>query len=151
MITRTKEIHNQRLSWKSHIDCILELWRYCTHRLPVKWCYSKLRTLYWNPKKSQKTHNEEGAEIYDILPQQDNSRPHNSAATTVATAYLGFTVISYPAYSPDLALSDLHLFPKLKETTGVKTSVLMKKSRLQYASGFGRQEKTVLRTEFKTC
>jgi len=84
------------------------------------------------------------------LPQQDNARPHKSTATTVATACLGFTVISYPAYSLDLAPSDFHLLPKLKEIMGVKTSVLMKKSRLQYASGFGRQEKTVLRTELKT-
>jgi hypothetical protein len=50
------------------------------------------------------------------------------------------------AYSLDLAPSSFHLFLKLKETTGVKTSVL-KKSRLQYAGGFGRQKKTVLRTE----
>jgi len=85
------------------------------------------------------------------LPQQDNARPHKSAATTVGTECLGFTVISYPAYSLDLALSNFQLFPKLKETTGIKTSVLMKKSRLQYASGVGRQEKTVLRTEFETC
>jgi hypothetical protein len=83
------------------------------------------------------------------LPQQNNARPHKSAATTIATACLGFTVISYPAYSLDLAPSDFHLLPKLKETMGVKTSDLMK-SRLQYASGFGRQEMTVLRIELKT-
>jgi len=84
------------------------------------------------------------------LPQQDNARPHKSAVTTVTTAFLGFTVILYPAYSLDLAPSDFHLLPKLKETMGVKTSVLMKKSRLQYASGFGKQAKTVLRTELKS-
>ena len=106
---------------------------------------------YWNPKKSQKTHHEEGAEIDDVLPQQDNSRPHKSATTTDATACLGFTVLPYPTNSPYLAPSDFHLFPKLKETSRVKTSVLMKKSRLQSASCFGKQEKTVLRTEFKTC
>jgi hypothetical protein len=38
----------------------------------------------------------------------------------------------------------------MKETTEVKTSILMKKLRLQYAICFGRQEKTVLRTKLKT-
>jgi hypothetical protein len=63
------------------------------------------------------------------------------AAKTDASAFLGFTVLPHPAYSLDLAPSNFHLFPKLKETTGVKISVL-KKLRLQYASGFGREEET---------
>ena len=57
----------------------------------------------------------EGAEIYDIWLQQDNARPHTSATITDAIAHLGFTVLPYLAYSLDLALSNFHLFPKLKE------------------------------------
>lgn len=49
------------------------------------------------------------------LLQHDNARPHTSAATSATIRRLGFTVIDHPPYSPDLAPSDFHLFPKLKE------------------------------------
>jgi hypothetical protein len=76
--------------------------------------------------------------------------PGNTIATTTdASAFLGFTVLPHPAYSLNLAPSNFHLFPKLKETTGVKISVL--KKLLQYACGFGREEETFLKTELKTC
>jgi len=47
--------------------------------------------------------------------QHDNARPHTSRQTTAHIQQLGFTVLDHPAYSPDLAPSDYHLFPKLKE------------------------------------
>jgi hypothetical protein len=42
----------------------------------------------------------------------------------------------------DLAHTDALFFPKLKENIWGQTSVLFTKSWLQYASGFGRKEKT---------
>ena len=47
--------------------------------------------------------------------QHDNTRPHTSAQTTSHIGRLGFEVAEHPAYSPDLAPSDFHWFPKLKE------------------------------------
>lgn len=88
----------------------------------------------------------EGAEIYDIWLQQDNARSHTSATTTEAIVRLGFTVLPYLAYSLDLAPSNFHLFPKLKETSGAKTPVLIKKSRLQYARD---RKRLFLRVEVK--
>jgi len=41
--------------------------------------------------------------------------PHTSAATRDAIQHLDFSVLSLPPFSPDLAPSDFHLFPKLKE------------------------------------
>jgi histone-lysine N-methyltransferase SETMAR len=55
------------------------------------------------------------AETFDVVLQQDKARPHTSATTSDAIARLGFTVLPHPAYSPDLAPSYFHLFPKLKE------------------------------------
>ncbi|KAJ4439455.1 hypothetical protein ANN_07579 [Periplaneta americana] len=49
------------------------------------------------------------------LPQHDNSRPHISALTTEHILCLGFAVVDYPQYSPNLSPSVFHLFPKLKE------------------------------------
>ena len=51
----------------------------------------------------------------EILLQHDNARPHTSAATRDAIQRLDFSVLLHPLYSPDLAPSDFHLFPKLKE------------------------------------
>jgi histone-lysine N-methyltransferase SETMAR len=56
-----------------------------------------------------------GVETDAVLLQQHNARHHTTADTTDAIARLGFTVISHPVYSPDLALTDFHLFPKQKE------------------------------------
>jgi histone-lysine N-methyltransferase SETMAR len=55
------------------------------------------------------------AEIDDVLLQQDNAKPHTSAAINDAIARLGLTLLPHPAYSPDLAPSNFHLFPKLNE------------------------------------
>jgi len=51
----------------------------------------------------------------ETLLQHDNARPHTSATTRDAIQRLDFSVLPHPPYSPDLAPSDFHLFPKLKE------------------------------------
>jgi transposase len=51
----------------------------------------------------------------DKLLQHDNARPYTSAATRKAIQRLDFSVMPHPPYGPDLAPSDFHLFPKLKE------------------------------------
>lgn len=52
----------------------------------------------------------------NILLQHDNARPHTAHATVEAIHNLNFTVLPHPAYSPDLAPCDYHLFPKMKES-----------------------------------
>lgn len=47
--------------------------------------------------------------------QQDNARPHTSAAITDAIAHLRFTLLPHPAYSPDITPRDFYFFPNLKE------------------------------------
>jgi hypothetical protein len=64
---------------------------------------------------SQEHITRKGAEIDDILLEQDSARPCTSAATTDAIACLEFTLLPYPAYSLYLAPTNFHLFPKLKE------------------------------------
>ena len=51
----------------------------------------------------------------ETLLQHDNARLHTSAATREAIQRLDLSVLPHPPYSPDLAQSDFHLFPKLKE------------------------------------
>jgi histone-lysine N-methyltransferase SETMAR len=114
-ITSAKEIQNQRL-------CCKVIW-----------------TVFWNSegvvltdflekgatvnseryiktlKSLKKRITRKRAENDDVLLQQDNARPHTSATTSDTIARLGFTVLPHPAYSPVLAPSDFHLFPKLNK------------------------------------
>ena len=52
-----------------------------------------------------------------MLPH-DNARPHAAARTQAVLREFGWEVFEHPAYSPDLAPSDFHLFPALKEFLG---------------------------------
>jgi len=45
----------------------------------------------------------------------NNAPAHWALATQKKLAYLGFQCLDHPPYSPDLALSDYHLFPGLKK------------------------------------
>jgi histone-lysine N-methyltransferase SETMAR len=47
--------------------------------------------------------------------QHDNATPHTSARTRETTERLDFSLLPHPPYSPDLASSNFHHFPELKE------------------------------------
>jgi len=49
-----------------------------------------------------------------VLFLHDNVPAHRVIATQKKLAYLGFQCLDHPPYSPDLAPSDYHLFPGLK-------------------------------------
>ena len=50
-----------------------------------------------------------------VLFLHNNAPAHRALATQKKLAYLGFQCHDHPPYSPDLALSDYHLFPGLKK------------------------------------
>ena len=50
-----------------------------------------------------------------FLLQNDNARPHTSLKTVEHFANLGWTVLTHPPYSLDLAPSDFHLFGTMKD------------------------------------
>ena len=49
-----------------------------------------------------------------VLLLHDNAHPHTASQTVETINHLGFEVLEHPAYSPDLAPSDYHLFGPLK-------------------------------------
>jgi len=51
-----------------------------------------------------------------VLFLHDDAPAHRALATQKTLVYLGFQCLDHPLYSPDLALSDYHLFPGLKKT-----------------------------------
>ena len=50
----------------------------------------------------------------DVNLLYDNARPHVASATRRQLEQLGWTTVPHPAYSPDIAPSDNHLFRSLK-------------------------------------
>ena len=50
-----------------------------------------------------------------ILFLHDNALAYRALATQKKLAYVGFQCLDHPPYSPDLTLSDYHLFPGLKK------------------------------------
>ena len=49
-----------------------------------------------------------------VLLLQDNAPAHTSQVAMAAVTECCFEALSHPSYSPDLAPSDFHIFPKLK-------------------------------------
>ncbi|XP_048243687.1 histone-lysine N-methyltransferase SETMAR-like [Haliotis rufescens] len=50
-----------------------------------------------------------------ILLHQDNAPVHRSRVAMTAVQECGYELLPHPPYSPDLAPSDFHLFPRLKK------------------------------------
>ena len=53
-----------------------------------------------------------------VVLLHDNARPHTAQLTVRRLAEYGWEVLPHPAYSPDLAPSDYHLFGPLKNELG---------------------------------
>jgi histone-lysine N-methyltransferase SETMAR len=53
-----------------------------------------------------------------VMLLHNNAHPHAAARTQAMLQEFGWEVFEHPAYSPDLAPSNFHLFPKLKEFLG---------------------------------
>lgn len=59
--------------------------------------------------------NKRGFMSENVFLIHDNARHHSSARTQRELQRLNWEVFGHPPFSPDLAPSDFHLFPKLKE------------------------------------
>ena len=78
---------------------------YCTWRPYTCWCN-------WRPFWRKNTGRGKFTQGGLVLARQCSSSP--ALATQNKPAYLGFHCLDHPPYSPDLAPSDYHLFPGLK-------------------------------------
>ncbi|GBN38902.1 hypothetical protein AVEN_116563-1 [Araneus ventricosus] len=53
-----------------------------------------------------------------VVLLHDNIRPHSAVVTQQLLKQFKWDVSDHPAYSPDLAASDFHRFPELKNCLG---------------------------------
>ncbi|GFO03741.1 mariner transposase [Plakobranchus ocellatus] len=74
----------------------------------------ELIAIYFNTPSSQ-TQTRRVRRDKDSILQHGNARPHTSRQTQEALRQLELTTLPHPAYSPDLAPSDYHLFSQLKK------------------------------------
>lgn len=66
-------------------------------------------------KKLARSIHQKRPDLQDVILHHDNARPHTANATTAAIAAKGWSVLAHPAYSPDLAPSDFHMFGPMKD------------------------------------
>ena len=52
--------------------------------------------------------------IKKVLFHHDNARPHTARTTLQKISELNWELLPHPAYSPDIAPSDFHLFRALR-------------------------------------
>jgi len=74
-------------------------------------CYSSLL----EQLKDILTEKRRGIFTKAVLVLHNSAPTHWALATQKKLVYLGFQCLDHPPYSPDLALSDYHLLPGLKE------------------------------------
>jgi hypothetical protein len=76
---------------------------------------------------------------------QDNACLHVAARTTDTIQKVKWNVLLHPPYTPDLALSDYHIFGPLKEHLGEKGFAIMRKWYRMFRGGYtGNQETSSL-------
>jgi len=80
------------------------------------YCSKRLKDLA-NPAFRSKRR---GRSAESVCFLHDNARPHTAAMTTGTLEEMHWDVLPQPAYNPDLAPSDFHLFSPLKEALGEK-------------------------------
>lgn len=72
----------------------------------------------------------------------NNARPHVSRQTTALLDEFGWKLLDHAPYSPDLAPSDFHLFPKLKQHLGrqrFSTDEEVKEAATKYIGGLAAE------------
>jgi hypothetical protein len=71
-----------------------------------------------------------------VLFLHDNAEAHRALATQKKLAYLDFQYLDHPPYPPDLAPSDYHLFPGLKNNRKVTIFLPTRRPLLPWSPGW---------------
>lgn len=84
--------------------------------------------LHENAKGTERTNKSRSSgKNKSTLLQHDNARAHTSVATSTAVEHIGFEVVPYPLYYPNLAPSDILLFAVQRNVLNELIPLVMKK------------------------
>ena len=92
----------------------------------------KLKQRYWRLRPNRNPG--------DKLIQHDNASTHTSLWTQEAIVKFGWTVLTHPPYSPDLAPSDFHLFGPLKDALRGTRLEMMRAWLMQWGHGYVKRK-----------
>ena len=116
-VPKSHEIQKSTFSWKNYGDCVLDIEGVILVDFMPKGTtinsdvyIDTLRKL-----KARLRRVRPHLDMSKVLLQHDNARPHTSLKIREVIASFGWTTVTHPPYSPDLAPSDYHLFGPLKE------------------------------------
>ena len=97
------DVHDEQRSGRPSVSDEVVAKRYCE-------TLTKLKRAIQNRRRGRLS---KGVRLH-----HDNARPHVSRQTTALLDKFGWKLLDHAPYSPDLAPSDFHLFPKLKQHLG---------------------------------
>jgi len=86
----------------------------------------------------------------EILLLHNNAHPHTAAHTLETLKQLKWEAMEHPAYSPDLAPSDFHLFNRSKMLYGEDDSHVMMMRKQRCISGYALNQKHFLLMALKS-
>ena len=87
----------------------------------------------------------------NIILHHDNARPHAALETCQKIAELGWKILSYPPYSPDLAPSDYHLFLSLQNFFRSKNFKNKEDIKQALVNFFASKDETFSKMEYTNC
>ena len=112
-----KEVQSHQVHQEGYVDDFLGQQRSNPHRLPAhgttmngKYYANLLKQVRQSIKEKRRGKIRRG-----IMLHQDNAPVHTSRVAMDAVRECGYELLPHPPYSPDLAPSDFHLFPRLKK------------------------------------
>ena len=81
----------------------------------------------------------------------DNERPHVAKSTREKLLELGWVTIPHPAYSPDLAPTDYHLFRSVSNHLREKSSMMKAASKWIWLTSSAKSLRTFTNAEYFLC
>jgi [histone H3]-lysine36 N-dimethyltransferase SETMAR len=94
--------------------------------LSVWWYFKGIVLFELLPDKLNDSLKQKRPELIDrrgVVFHRDNARPHTSLVTRQKLLQLGWNILPYPSYSPDLSPSDYYLFRALQIFLDGKTFI----------------------------
>ena len=120
VISFSLKIQVLALCWKAYVDGVLGLPRMCILEHYMEKGVTVTNVNYCNMLRNElrlTIHSKRrGRLTQGVLLLHDNARPCMAHLTINTIWQLNWEVLEHPAYSPDLAPSDFHLYGPLKNT-----------------------------------